>query len=776
AYNCAYTTLCGPQDLAEVLYILMQGTGVGYSVERRYIDQWPAVETRTTKVGPTYVIPDTTDGWAEAFKRRIEDALAGAERDFDYSQIRPEGAWLHTKGGRASGPEPLRQLLEKTWTVIRARAGERLHPLDVHRLATLCGSIVQVGGVRRAAEIALFDADDAEMRTCKTGDFWQERPELAMANNSMVVPAGEAPDLHLLAAMAEAANAGTGEPGLFRRDGRIPARRQPAEFGTNPCFAAGTLIETTEGRIPIEKLTTASWVYTRLDDGTLGISRATASWRTRKKAMTLSIKVGNYTLSVTGNHQIYVENRGWVEAKDLRVGDRLSVILRQRRGAAYTGVKLSGEPEWRMEHRAVWEEMYGTLPEGWDVHHENGDTHDNRLSNLRPLPHNHHAYVTAHEQPNNHQCKGASGKFTGNGAKPKTIVPLPDHLKAGIHQYPTIESITTGPIVDVYDLSVEGTHNVIANGIVAHNCGEIILRPHQFCNLSVAVARPTDTAETLAEKVQLATILGTLQADLTRFQYLRPTWADNCNEERLLGVDITGACDCPLLTDPEASPLLLQRLQQVARQTNEALATAMGIPVSAAITCNKPSGNSSQLLDASSGIHPRYAPYYLRRLRLGARSPLALHLQRLGLPMEPEVGQGTLEEARVWVTELPVESPEGALTRHDLSGLDQLAYWLMWKTCWTEHNPSCTIYLKPHEWVAATAFVASAWEAIGGLSFLPHSDHVYALAPYEEIDRATYEARVAALPEDLGLDMIREYVDSTTIAQDYACVGGVCEV
>lgn len=542
AYNCAYTTLCGPQDVAEVLYILMQGTGVGYSVERRYVDQWPAV----SEGGPdapvgTYVVPDTTEGWCEAFRHAVEGALIGQRWTFDLSQLRPEGTWLHTKGGRASGPAPLHDLLSKTWEIVRARAGARLRPLDVHRLATLCGSIVQVGGVRRAAEIALFDADDSEMRTCKTGDFWRTMPELAMANNSMVIPSGQPPDLHLLSAMAEAANAGTGEPGLFRRDGRIPERRQAADFGTNPC-------------------------------------------------------------------------------------------------------------------------------------------------------------------------------------------------------------------------------------------GEIILRPHQFCNLSVAVARPTDTAATLAEKVQLATIVGTLQADLTQFQYLRPTWAQNCEEERLLGVDITGACDCPLLTDPDTSPALLQQLQQVARQTNVVLAAQMGIAASTAVTCNKPSGNSSQLLDASSGIHPRYAPYYLRRLRVAARSPLALHLQQQGLPMYPEVGQGTLAEARVWVTELPVQSPEGSLTRHDLSGLDQLAYWLMWKTCWTEHNPSCTIYLKPHEWVAATAFVSTVWEAVGGLAFLPHSDHVYTLAPYEEIDAVTYEARLALLPEELGLADIREQVDTTTVAQDYACVGGVCEI
>jgi len=543
AYNCAYTTLCGPVDVAEILYILMQGTGVGYSVERRYIDQWPLVAAEDIHDSDPvkHVVPDTTEGWCDAFRSVLEGALRGQRRPMDMSQIRPEGAWLHTKGGRASGPEPLRRLLDQTWTVIRARAGQRLRPLDVHRLATLCGAIVQVGGVRRAAEIALFDADDQEMRTCKTGAFWETMPELAMANNSMVIPAGHIPDLYVLSVMAEAGLGGTGEPGLFRRDGRIPARRHQAEFGTNPC-------------------------------------------------------------------------------------------------------------------------------------------------------------------------------------------------------------------------------------------GEIILRPQQFCNLSVAVARPTDTLETLAQKVQLATILGTLQSDLTQFQYLRPQWADNCRDERLLGVDITGACDCPLLTDPEATPERLRFLQQLARLTNEAMAGPMGIPVSAAITCNKPSGNSSQLLDASSGIHPRYAPFYLRRLRLGARSPLALHLQQQGLPMMPEIGQESLETAQVWVTELPVKSPEGANTRHTLSGLDQLAYWLMWKTCWTEHNPSCTIYLKPEEWVAATVFLLQVWDAVGGLSFLPHSDHVYALAPYEEIDEATYERRLAALPDDLHLDTLRELIDHTTLNQDYACVSGICEI
>ena len=783
AYNCAYTTLTGPQDVAEVLYILMQGTGVGYSVERRYVDQWPEVSDAPEEPISTYVVPDTTEGWCEAFRRAMEGALAHQVWTFDLSQIRPEGAWLHTKGGRASGPAPLRHLLDQTWAIIRARAGQRLRPLDVHRLATLCGSIVQVGGVRRAAEIALFDADDAEMRTCKAGPFWDTMPELAMANNSMVIPSG-APDIHLLSAMAEASTSGTGEPGLFRRDGRIPDRRTPADFGTNPCLHPDSLVETINGQRRIADITEPTMVYTMEADGKLGIRPCSASWVSKRQAATLVVTIASgKQVRCTPEHKIFTEERGWVEAQQLRLGDRVIHLVRNRRGAAYAGVKLTSQDtrDYVMEHHLVWEAVNGPVPDGYDIHHVDGDTYNNAIDNLECLTHSDHARLTALEQPNNHQVSGGPNNrfMTHPGSKggAKTIVPVPEHLQSRLHQYATVTGIAQGDVTDVYDLSVDGTHNFVADFVVVHNCGEIILRPHQFCNLSVAVARATDTPETLAHKVQLATILGTLQADLTTFQYLRQTWAANCNEERLLGVDITGACDCPLLTDPDTTPDLLRRLQGVAVGTNAALAEQMGIPASVAVTCNKPSGNSSQLLDAASGIHPRYAPYYLRRLRLGARSPLAEHLRQLGLPMYPEVGQGpTLDDARVWVTELPVAAPEGAVTRHDLSGLDQLAYWLMWKTCWTEHNPSCTIYLKPHEWVAATAFVASVWDAIGGLSFLPHSDHVYALAPYEEIDRATYEARVAALPESLGLDMLRERVDTTTINQDYACVSGICEI
>lgn len=542
AYNCAYTTLAGPRDLSELLYILMQGTGVGYSVERKYVDQWPHPKVaKAMGQDFTYYVEDSTEGWCDAFREAIEAAMNSRDVRFNYTKIRSEGAWLHTKGGRASGPEPLKQLLDKTSEIIRSRAGQRLRPIDIHRLATMCGSIVQVGGVRRAAELALFDEGDPEMTHCKEGEFWNEMPELAMANNS-VVATGPVVDRHLLQWMAQLSSTGSGEPGIFRRDGVVPARR-------------------------------------------------------------------------VGTHD------------------------------------------------------YGTNP-----------------------------------------------------------------------------------------------------------CGEIILRPQQFCNLSVAVARPNETFQSLTRKVTLAAVLGTLQSCLTTFAYLGPSWKVNCDEERLLGVDITGACDCPLLTNPDTLGDVLQLLREQVIRVNVTTAALLGIPVSAAVTCNKPSGNSAQFLDTSSGIHARYAPYYLRRLRIQARSPLAEHLRGLGLPVYPEVSQGTLDEARTWVVELPVKSPDGAIVREDMSAVDQLSYWLMWKQHWTEHNPSCTIYVRPDEWVSVTAFLRLHWQHIGGLSFMPKDDHTYALAPYEEISAEVYESQVALLPERLDLGSIVEVADFTTINQEYACTSGICEV
>lgn len=531
-YNCAYLPLRSIHDLSELLYILMCGTGVGYSVESQNVLQWPKpqpVHDYQPEQKP-YIVEDSSIGWAEAFKHALDRSLDGIKPVFDYSRIRPKGAWLKTKGGRASGPEPLQRLLEKTQEIIFAASSEdrRLTSFDIHRLACLAGSVVDVGGVRRAALISLFSSGDDTMLGCKTGDWFLKYPELAKANNSMVA---EKEDLGRI--FATLSSDGYGEPGIFNR---------------------------------------------------------------------------------------------------------------------YSDAARGGD----------WN--YGTNP-----------------------------------------------------------------------------------------------------------CGEIILRPYQFCNLSIAVARPNDTHESLERKVILATIWGTIQSCMTHFPHLRSQWKANCEEERLLGVDITGGQDCPLLNS--RSENLANRLWFLWAKvvpTNIHYASLLGIPRSAAITCNKPSGNSSQLVDCSSGIHARWSQYYVRRITIEPQSPLGNHLASKGIPYV-DVGSG-------WLFEFPVASPEGAVTKDQLSAIDQLEYWLKWQSGWCDHNASATIYVKPSEWPEVEAFVREHWGTIGGLSFLPKDDHLYDNAPYETISRDEYWARVSKLPKELNLGEIREYVDQTTIATDISCVGGLCEI
>jgi ribonucleoside-diphosphate reductase alpha chain len=305
-------------------------------------------------------------------------------------------------------------------------------------------------------------------------------------------------------------------------------------------------------------------------------------------------------------------------------------------------------------------------------------------------------------------------------------------------------------------------------------CGEILLRSRQFCNLSIAVARPDDTRESLARKVRIATLIGTIQSCLTYFPNLPREWQDNCAEERLLGVDITGTMDCPLLQKAdEATANLLTDLRQQAVEWNEYYAEHLNINPSAAITCNKPSGNSSQLLDSSSGIHPRYSPYYIRRLRIGKDTPLAKHLVGMGVPVFPEVGSTSLELSMVWVFELPAKSPDGAVTRADVTALAQLEYWKMWKLHWTEHNPSCTIYVGEDEWDIVYEWVTTNWDIIGGLSFLPRDNHIYQLAPYQEITENEYVQRCNVI--QWSGEPLSAWAGEQAGSTDAACAGDFCE-
>jgi ribonucleoside-triphosphate reductase len=542
-FNCSYLPIDSIQSFAELLYILMQGTGAGYSVELEYVDKLPRIKKQKSKLEcHRYIIEDSTEGWCEAFKFGLTSWFNGEDVLFDYSLIREQGARLNTKGGRASGPEPLRALLDFSRDRILAKQGQRLASIDVHDICCMAGQIVQVGGVRRAAEISLSDLDDLEMRDAKKGQFWNYAPQRSMANNSAVYHE-KPPSLDFLREWMALAESGTGERGIFNRAGIMrqkPKRRKLAQFGTNPC-------------------------------------------------------------------------------------------------------------------------------------------------------------------------------------------------------------------------------------------GEIALRPKSFCNLSIAVARPDDTEESLIQKVTQAAIFGTLQSCLTNFSYLSEDWKRNCEEERLLGVDITGQMDCPLLQPGAAGrKLLLEKLRDTAVRTNEEYAARLGINASVAVTCKKPGGNSGQLLDCSAWV--RYADYFIRRFRSGAYDPITRMLQDAGVPWYPEVGQSR-DTCSVVVFEFPMKSPESAITRNDLTAIEQLNDWLDWKKHFTEHNPSITIYVDDYEWLDVAHWVYKNWEWVGGISFLPKDGGVYQLAPYQDISKEEYEKRMRDFP-DIDWTKLRYYEtsDETTSSQEYACVGNSCEL
>jgi hypothetical protein len=562
------------------------------------------------------------------------------------------------------------------------------------------------------------------------------------------------------------------------------------------------LVETIHGRVKIKDITEGTYVYT-MEDGKLAIKPCSASWVSKKDAETLNITIASgKVVRCTPDHKIYIEGRGWIEAKDIRIGDKVVHLVRNRRGAAYSGVKLTTQDkrDFIMEHRLVWEAVNGPVPEGYDIHHIDGDTYNNDINNLECLTHADHSSITRYESENNHQVLGyrdnSPGRhgsmfgFVSSGErKKKVIVPMPDELKSNLHQYATVVKIEEGETTDVYDLTVQDTHNFIADFVVVHNCSEIILRPNQFCNLSEVVVRPDDSLETLKEKVRIATILGTLQATLTDFRYLRAIWKKNTEEEALLGVSLTGIMDHPFLSGvsprmPEhiiisrQDPIhyvyslegVLKELKEVAIETNKVWAEALGINQSTAITCVKPSGTVSQLVDSASGIHARFAPYYIRRVRADMRDPLCGVLEAAGVPSEFDVTSPTTK-----VFSFPKKAPEGAIYAKDETGMSQLRLWDTYQKHWCEHKPSITVYYRDKEFLEIGQWMYNNFDSVSGVSFLPYSEHTYEQAPYEEITEEEYNKMMEGFPTEFPWD-ITEASDQTEGAQTLACVGGSCEL
>lgn len=545
-YNCSYTAVNRPGAFDEILYILMNGTGVGFSVESKDVAQLPTVAEAFHDTDTTIVVADSKLGWAKAFKEFIGMLYVGQIPKWDVSKVRPAGSPLKTFGGRASGPEPLVSLFQFCITTFRRAAGRRLTTLECHDIVCKIAEIVVVGGVRRSALISLSDLSDDRLRAAKAGQWWFDHVQRALSNNSAVYT--EKPDIGIFMDEWKALyDSKSGERGIFNR------------------ASAKKAVEATGRRDP------------------------------------------NYN--------------------------------------------------------------FGCNP-----------------------------------------------------------------------------------------------------------CGEIILRDRGLCNLSEVILRGADTEKEIIEKIKLATILGTWQSTLTNFKYVSKRWRENAEEERLLGVSLTGIMDSEFTNGK--LPGLEDRLQAwkaVAIKTNNEYAEKIGIAPSAAVTCTKPSGTVSQLTDSSSGIHARHSPYYVRTVRADKKDPLAKFMVTRGFPVEDDV----TKPDHNYVFSFPVKSPDNAIFRDEMSAIDQLELWLIYKKNWTEHNPSVTITVREHEWLDVGAWVYRNFENMTGVSFLPHSDHIYEQAPYQECSKEEYEKFMARMPKEINWEELSlfESSDQTEGVQTLSCsAGGGCEI
>jgi len=541
-YNCSYIPIDSVRSFDEVMYILLCGTGVGFSVERNNVEKLPKIAETMEQSDTVIVVEDSKTGWAKAYKELIAMLYTGQIPKIDVNKVRPAGARLKTFGGRASGPQPLVNLFDFTINTFKNAVGRQLDCLEAHDIVCKIGEVVVVGGVRRSALISLSSIQDDRIRKAKMGQWWQDNPQRALSNNSACYT--RTPDI-----------------GLFMHE--------------------------------------------------------------------------------------------WKALYDSKSGER-GIFNRE---AAKKKVEENGRRD--SEHE------FGTNP-----------------------------------------------------------------------------------------------------------CSEIILRPYQFCNLTEVVIRATDDEKSLKKKVRLATQLGTYQSTLTDIKYLRKIWRDNTEEERLLGVSLTGIMDNKLTIKAEEE--LLSGMRKVAVDTNKKLAAELKIPQSAATTCIKPSGTVSQLVDSASGIHSRHNDYYIRTVRGDNKDPLTQMMKDQGIPSEPDM----MNPNNVSVFSFPQKAPKGAITRERYTAVEQLETWLRYQRHWCEHKPSCTVSVKESEWMEVGAWVYKHFDEVSGVSFLPHSDHTYQQAPYQDIDEKKFKEELKKMPTNVDFEKLSDYEDedNTTGTQELSCTAGACEL
>lgn len=864
AYNCSYLPVDNPRAFDECMYILMCGTGVGFSVERQYINQLPIVNEHLEDTNTVVVVEDNRAGWAKALREVISLLYSGRIPSWDLSKLRPAGARLKTTGGRSSGPEPLNELFYFVCSLFKKAAGRRLSSLECHDLMCKIGEVVVVGGVRRSALISLSNLSDDRMREAKSGEWFRDNKQRALANNSVCYT--EKPDVSsFMKEWLSLYQSKSGERGIYNRKAAVAKAAQSGRrdtdhaFGLNPCQPGFATVLTPDGIRTFDDIDIGSTIWSG------------SQWtKVTNKVFTGIKQVNKYNTNAgsfigTENHRV-IQNGERVEVKDADTIDlstgpafKLPVIAWNNRDIVNGWVLGDGSVHkasnnlpylclgkddeeifltrffsfvkedrrrgfkfgWEIDSDITSQDLVKTydrrIPE-WvkrlpslrvcsflrGLYSANGSVCGNRVTlkaaskglieDVREMLSavGISSYVTTNKA---HKVEFANGEYTCKESYDLNIrkdIRLFEAYIGFEHGHKMnrlckacgtnqskrkktsfdITSIVSLGEMPVYDITVEcEEHTYWTGGLLVSNCSEIILRPYQFCNLSEVVVRSTDTLDHLKQKVRLATILGTFQSTLTDFKYLRNIWKKNTEEERLLGVSLTGIMDNRNLLDNYE---WFEELKKIAIAVNKNLAEKLGINQSVSITCVKPSGTVSQLVDSASGLHPRWSKYYIRTVRGDNKDPVTKLLKEVGVPNEPDL----MSPNYTTVFSFPIKSPEGALTRDDLTALDQLNIWKTIQDQWCEHKPSITVNVKENEWFGVQDWVWTNFDTISGIAFLPYEDHNYKQAPYQVISKEQYEEIMKKFPKEVDWSQLAKYEqeDQTSGLQDLACSAGVCEV
>lgn len=860
-FNCSYTTIDSVKSFAEILYILMCGTGVGFSVERQYVSKLPSVPELNGS-DSVVIVKDSKRGWAEGFYAVLRSLYAGEIPKWDVSKVRPKGSRLKVFGGRASGPEPLVDLFKFTIAIFKDAQGRKLSSLECHDIATKVASVVVVGGVRRSACISLSNLSDDRMAHCKDGQFWNQNPQRALANNSVAYTEKPSSD-RFLEEWLSLIRSHCGERGIFNRESAkfiasLNGRRDVnKEFGTNPCCFTGDMeLLTSDGYRRFDDLVGSKFNIVNSD----GDLTAGTVWEVGEKnvvEVAFESKLNKKPIVCTDDHIFQLNDGTECMAKDLS-GKRLmpyyknNIVHNARSVKAgfifgdgyinrlksdeHLGLEVYiGQDDYDIadlfgcnigvlyskEAREIAEE-YGMKPNTSNAKTLSGVKVDNsflrglysangsvicgkygrvayktvssvlasqvvgELSNIGI-----ESYITTNKK---HNVIHKNGEYESKESYDVNICRYSSLIKFAsevgfeqkykndnlysmiVNRSPYVRTVRKCGVKKVYDFNEPKTSWGVVEGVVVHN-SEIILQPKEFCNLTEIVVRENDTIESLKEKARHAAILGCVQSTLTDYGFIGREWKRNSEEERLLGVSMTGLCDHPVLGYKSIeAELMLRELKQVVLSTAKEWSNVLGINMPAATTCVKPSGTVSQLVDCASGLHPRYSPFYIRRVRVSTSDPICQFLVDRGVQYDPEVGEA-LEDASTYVFAFPCKSPESAVMRDEQCAMKQLEYWKMLQTCWCEHKPSITVYVKDEEWLEVGSWVYKNWNYVSGISFLPYDGGVYPLSPYEEIDEEEYNKMVESMPV-LDFSELTEYEkeDQTVGSREFACTGGSCEL